>query len=87
VTFAKSEGLLPAPESSHAIATVIRLANRAKEERRPTTILFNLSGHGLLDLTGYQAFLDGKLEDYAFGPADLAQSLKCIEGLPKPPAL
>ena len=84
--FANAEGLIPAPESSHAIAAAIRVANQAKEEGKERTILFNLSGHGLLDLSGYQAYMDGKLVDHAFDGDDLKQSLACIEGLPKPPA-
>ncbi len=82
--FAEEECLIPAPESSHAIAAAIREAKRAKEEGKERTILFNLSGHGLLDLSGYQAYMDGKLEDYEFGPEDLKKSLACLEGLPKP---
>ncbi len=85
--FANTEGIIPAPESSHAIASAIRAARLAKEEGKERTILFNLSGHGLLDLSGYQAYMDGKLVDHAFGGDDLRQSLACLEGLPKPPAL
>ncbi|MEI8353915.1 MAG: TrpB-like pyridoxal phosphate-dependent enzyme [Lentisphaerota bacterium] len=87
IQFANTEGLIPAPESSHAIASAIREALRAKEEGVERTILFNLSGHGILDLSGYQAFLEGKLEDYEFGAADLEKSLACTRGLPKPPPL
>ena len=85
--FANTEGLIPAPESSHAIAAAIREATKAKEEGKARTILFNLSGHGLLDLSGYQAYMDGKLVDHEFDGDDLKQSLACIEGLPKPPAI
>ncbi len=63
VTFARTEGLIPAPEPSHAIATVIDEAVRAREEGRQKVILFNLCGHGLLDLGSYEAFLGGKLSD------------------------
>lgn len=63
VQFARSEGLIPAPEPSHAIATVIDEALKAREEGRKKVILFNLCGHGLLDLTAYEAFLHGKLKD------------------------
>lgn len=63
VTFARTEGLIPAPEPSHAIATVIDEALRAKEEGRKKVILFNLCGHGMLDLQSYEAFLSGKLKD------------------------
>jgi len=63
VTFARSEGLIPAPEPSHAIAAVIQEANKARESGKPVNILFNLCGHGLLDMTAYDAFLGGKLTD------------------------
>ena len=85
--FANTEGLIPAPESSHAIAAAIREAKKAKDEGKERTILFNLSGHGLLDLSGYQAYMDGKLVDHEFDGDDLNQSLRCIEGLPKPPQM
>jgi len=63
VQFARSEGLIPAPEPSHAIAVAIDEAIRAREEGKPKNILFNLCGHGLLDMTAYEAFLGGKLSD------------------------
>jgi tryptophan synthase beta chain len=58
--FTRSEGLLPAPESSHAIAAVIREAKQAKKEGKKKVILFNLSGHGLLDLPSYDDYLGGQ---------------------------
>jgi len=61
--FARTEGLLPAPESSHAIAAAIAEANKAKEEGRKKVIVFNLSGHGFLDLAAYEAYFDGQLQD------------------------
>lgn len=61
VDFAKTEGIIPAPESSHAIKAAIDEALRAKREGKKKTILFNLSGHGLLDLNGYDKFLHNKL--------------------------
>ena len=63
VLFARSEGLVPAPESAHAIRAVVDEAIKAREEGRKKVILFNLSGHGLLDLTAYDAYLSGKLQD------------------------
>ena len=63
VLFARSEGLVPAPEPSHAIAAVIDEAVRCREEGRSRTILFNLCGHGLLDLSAYDAYLSGQLKD------------------------
>jgi len=80
--FAATEGIIPAPESSHAIALAIREANRARDEGTRRTILFNLSGHGLLELSSYQSFLDGKIEDYEFTRDDLKQSLAVLKGLP-----
>ncbi len=62
VLFARTEGLVPAPESAHAIRAVIDEAIKAREEDRKKVILFNLSGHGLLDLTAYDAYLSGKLQ-------------------------
>jgi tryptophan synthase beta chain len=86
VTFARTEGIIPAPETSHAIAQVIREAIQAREEGRERVILFNLSGHGLMDLNGYSAFLEGKLHDHSLSDVELAQGLACLEGHPQPPA-
>lgn len=62
--FAKSEGIIPAPESNHAIAQAIREANTCKEERKEKTILFNLSGHGFLDMQAYGEYYAGNLSDH-----------------------
>lgn len=61
--FARSEGLVPAPESAHAIAAVVDQAIKAREEGKKQVLLFNLSGHGLLDLSAYETYLTGKLVD------------------------
>jgi tryptophan synthase beta chain len=61
--FTRAEGIIPAPESAHAVKATIDAALRAKEEGKKKTIVFNLSGHGLLDLSAYEAFLGGKLAD------------------------
>jgi tryptophan synthase beta chain len=61
VKFCRSEGLLPAPESAHALAAAVREAEEAKKEGKKRVILINLSGHGLLDLTSYDAYLTGKM--------------------------
>ena len=63
VLFAQTEGIVPAPEPSHAIAAVIDEANRCREEGRKQTILFNLCGHGMLDLPAYDTFLSGAMQD------------------------
>jgi tryptophan synthase beta chain len=63
VTFARSEGIVPAPESSHAIAAAIEEAVQCREENRKKVILFNLSGHGMLDLPAYESYLTGHMKD------------------------
>ncbi len=82
--FSKTEGKIPAPETSHAIATAIQEAKKAKEEGKEKVILFNFSGHGLMDLNGYENFLDGHLHDYPLPEEDMERALKAIEGFPKP---
>jgi len=62
VLFARSEGIIPAPESAHAICEAVNEANRAKEEGKERVILFNLSGHGLLDLGAYDAYMEDQLK-------------------------
>lgn len=62
--FARAEGIVPAPESAHAIRTVIDEALKCKASGEAKTILFNLSGHGHFDMTAYDSYLSGKLEDY-----------------------
>jgi len=86
VQFAKTEGIICAPETSHAIAAVIQEAKKAKEEGKEKVILFNMSGHGLMDLTGYENYFAGNLIDYPLPEEELQKSLKSLEGLPKPPA-
>lgn len=85
ILFARTEGIICAPETSHAIASVIREAKKAKEEGKEKVILFNFSGHGLMDLTGYEKFFSGGLTDYALPEEEIQKSLKSIEGMPKPP--
>lgn len=62
VQFARTEGIVPAPESSHAVRAAIDEAIRAREENRKRVILFNLSGHGLMDMSSYDAYLTGRLQ-------------------------
>ncbi len=64
--FARTEGILPAPESSHAIRAAVDEALAAREEGKTRNILFCLSGHGHFDLSAYETFLDGKLKDYTY---------------------
>jgi tryptophan synthase beta chain len=84
VTFARSEGIIPAPEAAHAIHGSVLAAQAADEEGRERTILFNLSGHGHFDLAAYDAYLAGELEDFALPEDEIERALKAIERLPKP---
>ncbi|MBU0574303.1 MAG: TrpB-like pyridoxal phosphate-dependent enzyme [Candidatus Margulisiibacteriota bacterium] len=77
VLFAKTEGILPAPESNHAIRAAI---DEAKMAREGTVIVFNLSGHGHFDLAAYDAFLSGEIKDYEYPEADIK---KALESIPK----
>ena len=75
VTFARTEGIVPAPESSHAIKAAVDEAVKAREEGRSPTILFNLSGHGHFDMQAYTDYLSGKLIDQDYDQAALDNSL------------
>jgi len=85
--WARTEGFIPAPETSHAIAAVIDEAEKAREEGKEKVILFNWSGHGLMDLMGYEAYMDGRLTDYVLPAEELRKSLASLEGLPRPSML
>lgn len=79
--FANTEGIIPAPESTHAIASAIREALKAKEEGVQKTILFNLSGHGLIDMTAYDQFLTGKMKNYNLTDEEIARTTETLEKL------
>jgi len=74
VKFARAEGIVPAPESNHAVRVAIDEALAAREEGRTRTILFNLSGHGHFDLSAYESYLTGRLEDYEYVPLESANA-------------
>ncbi len=84
ITFARSEGLVCAPETNHAIAAVIDEANKAREEGLEKTILFNLSGHGMLDLSGYDSYMSGKLTDYSLPQEEIDKNIELLKSYPKP---
>ncbi len=84
VTFARSEGYISAPECNHAVAMTIREALKAKEEGKEKCILFNWSGHGLVDLGAYENFFRGKLSDHELPQEQIDAALKDLESLPKP---
>jgi tryptophan synthase beta chain len=81
VAFAKAEGIIPAPEATHAIAQVIREANQAKLEGKPKTILFNMCGHGFVDMQAYSDYFEGKLSNHEFTEEELFGSLPEIDAL------
>jgi tryptophan synthase beta chain len=87
VTFAKTEGIIPAPETNHAISVVIDEAQKAKEEGKEKVILFNFSGHGLIDLVGYDKYFAGELTNFALAEEEIAASEKVFENFPKPQVL
>jgi tryptophan synthase beta chain len=86
VAFARAEGIIPAPEANHAIASAIRVAKQAKLEGKPTTILFNLCGHGHFDMAAYEAYFAGKLERHALSQAEIDAAVRKID-TPSEPVL
>ena len=78
MAFAKAEGILPAPEAAHAVRGAIDEALLAKKEGRRKTIVFNLCGHGFLDLSAYEAFLAGKLQDYEYPAEKVEEALRQV---------
>jgi tryptophan synthase beta chain len=78
VLFARTEGIIPAPESTHAIAAAIREAKQAKLEGKAKTILFNLSGNGVIDLAAYDRYFAGELENYSVSDEDIAKSVNSL---------
>ncbi|MES9871369.1 MAG: TrpB-like pyridoxal phosphate-dependent enzyme [Sedimenticola sp.] len=75
VLFARNEGIIPAPESTHAIAATIREARRCAETGEAKTLLFNLSGHGHFDMTSYDRYFAGELEDFDYPEEAIKESL------------
>jgi tryptophan synthase beta chain len=84
VMFSRAEGIIPAPESSHAIRAAIDEALAAKDSGEKRVILFNLSGHGNFDMTAYQSFMEGGLEDYAYPEEEIKRAMETLPqvGLP-----
>lgn len=76
--FAQTEGIIPAPESGHAILAAVDEARKCKESGEAKTILFNLSGHGHFDMTAYESYLSGNLEDYQLDDEVIAKATKDI---------
>ena len=78
IQFARSEGIIPAPESAHAIRVAIDEALRCKREGKKQAILFNLSGHGNFDMAAYEGYLAGKLQDYEYPAEKIAEALRGV---------
>lgn len=87
VLFARTEGIIPAPESTHAISLAVEEAKKAKEEGKEKVILFNLSGHGLLDLGAYDKYFSGEVANYHLGENEIENAEKIFENYPKPELL
>lgn len=75
VLFARTEGIVPAPESNHAIAAAIKEALKAKEEGKKKVILFNLSGHGLVDMSAYDQYMSGDLTNHEVTDSEISKFL------------
>jgi tryptophan synthase beta chain len=78
IMFARSEGIIPAPESNHAIRACIDEALRCKESGEGKTLLFNLSGHGHFDMASYDRYFSGELEDFDYPEEAIKQSMRNI---------
>ncbi|HEV8143868.1 MAG TPA: pyridoxal-phosphate dependent enzyme, partial [Methylomirabilota bacterium] len=78
IQFARSEGIIAAPESAHAIRVAIDEALRCKKEGKKQAILFNLSGHGNFDMGAYEGYLAGKLQDYEYPAEKIAEALRGV---------
>ncbi len=82
--WSRTEGAICAPETSHAVAAAVREARKAREEGKERCILFNYSGHGLMDLSAYQNYLDGQLQDSTLSDQELEKGLKILDENPAP---
>jgi tryptophan synthase beta chain len=84
VLTARSEGIIPAPETTHALAAVVKEARKAKEEGKEKVILFNWSGHGLLDFSAYDKYFSGSLQNFSLSDEEISQAEKVFADYPKP---
>jgi tryptophan synthase beta chain len=84
VLWARTEGFIPAPETTNALAQVVKEAKKAKEEGKEKTIVVNFSGHGLLDLGAYDKYFSGELFDYSLDDAEIDKSTEVLKNYPEP---
>jgi len=82
IIFTRAEGIIPAPETAHAIKAVIDEAEKAKQEGKSKVILFNLSGHGHFDMAAYDAYFAGKLQDHRLPEEEIKRTLEMIKDYP-----
>jgi len=87
ILFSRTEGIIPAPETNHALAYTIREAEKAREEGKEKTILVNLSGHGNMDLFSYQKYFANELSNLKLYEEYLQKSKDSYKGFPKPEIL
>ena len=80
--FARAEGIIPAPESNHAVRAAINEAVRCKTTGEKKVIVFNLSGHGHFDMSAYDAYFSGKLERQEYSQTELQVALQALPGVP-----
>ena len=83
ILFAQTEGIIPAPESCHAIAATVNEALKCKETGEKKTILFNLSGHGFVDMSSYDQYLSGEMQNFHVSDAELSKYIKSADALNK----
>ncbi|MEZ4526830.1 MAG: TrpB-like pyridoxal phosphate-dependent enzyme [Desulfobacterales bacterium] len=84
---ARTEGIIPAPETTHALAAVVNEARKAKEEGKEKVIVFSWSGHGLLDLGSYEKYIAGSLQNFVLSDAEIAKAGEIFATYPKPEVL
>ena len=84
INWARCEGFIPAPETTHAICYVIKEAQKAKEEGKEKTIIFSYSGHGLVDMAAYEAYMEGKLFNYSLSDEEIEKALEELKEFPTP---
>jgi tryptophan synthase beta chain len=84
--FARAEGIIPAPEPTHAIRAVVDEVERAREEGVSRTILFNLCGHGNFDMSAYESYMSGQMVDLELPQDDLDRAAAELEGMPALPS-
>ena len=87
IAFARTEGIIPAPETTHALACVVDEAKKARLEGKEKVILFNWSGHGLLDFGAYEKYFSGQLQNFELSDEEIDNSKKIFENYPKPTPL